>query len=55
MPTVRATSTGESTWTRAEHLRQHTGRLTGADQALYQAARALADGAPEVRPMFTDG
>jgi hypothetical protein len=39
------------TW--EEHLRQHTGRLTGADQALYQAAKALADGAPEARHMFT--
>jgi hypothetical protein len=41
------------TW--QEHLRQHTGRLTGADQELYQAAQALADGAPEARHMFTAG
>jgi MFS family permease len=41
------------TW--EEHLRQHTGRLTGADQALYQAAQALADGAPEARHMFIAG
>ena len=33
------------TW--GEHLRQHTGRLTGADQALYEAATALATGPPE--------
>jgi quinol monooxygenase YgiN len=38
------------TW--GEHLRQHTGRLTGADQALYEAATALATGPPAVRHMF---
>lgn len=38
------------TW--SEHLRQHTGRMTGADQALYEAARALAAGPPEARHMF---
>jgi hypothetical protein len=38
------------TW--GEHLRQHTGRLTGADQALYEAATALATGPPEVRHLF---
>ena len=38
------------TW--GEHLRQHTGRLTGADQALYEAAMALATGPPEVRHLF---
>jgi MFS family permease len=31
-----------------EHLRQHEGRLTGADQETESRARALADGAPEV-------
>jgi MFS family permease len=34
------------TW--AEHLRQHTGRLTGTDQEIEQAARALSDGPPQV-------
>jgi hypothetical protein len=38
------------TW--GEHLRQHTGRLTGADQALYEQAMALAIGPPEVRHLF---
>jgi MFS family permease len=38
------------TW--GEHLRQHAGRLTGADQALYEAATALATGPPEVKHMF---
>ncbi len=38
------------TW--GEHLRQHSGRMTGADQALYEAAKALATGPPEVRHMF---
>jgi MFS family permease len=38
------------TW--GEHLRQHTGRLTGADQALYEEAMALAAGPPEVRHLF---
>jgi MFS family permease len=38
------------TW--AEHLRQHTGRLTGADQALYETARDLAIGPPEVAHLF---
>ncbi|GAA1756606.1 MFS transporter [Luedemannella helvata] len=31
-----------------EHLRQHSGRLTGTDQAIDERARALADGPPEV-------
>jgi hypothetical protein len=31
-----------------EHLRQHTGRLTGADQAVEERALALTDGPPEV-------
>ncbi|MFB6397240.1 MFS transporter [Polymorphospora lycopeni] len=31
-----------------EHLRQHGGRMTGADQAAEERARALADGEPEV-------
>jgi MFS family permease/quinol monooxygenase YgiN len=35
-----------------EHLRQHTDRLTGADQALEQDAVALADGRPEVAHLF---
>jgi MFS family permease len=38
------------TW--AEHLRQHTGRLTGADQSLYETARDLAIGPPEVAHLF---
>jgi quinol monooxygenase YgiN len=38
------------TW--GEHLRQHTGRLTGADQALYEAAAALATGPPEAKHLF---
>jgi len=37
------------TW--GEHLRQHTGRLTGADQRLYEVAAALAAGPPQVRHM----
>ncbi|WP_232323695.1 MFS transporter [Catenuloplanes japonicus] len=32
----------------AEHLRQHDGRLTGADRAADERARALADGPPEI-------
>lgn len=35
-----------------EHLRQHTGRLTGADQATEEHAQALADGPPEVSHLF---
>ncbi|MFI6226852.1 MFS transporter [Micromonospora echinospora] len=31
-----------------EHLRQHTGRLTGADRAAEERARALVEGDPEV-------
>jgi hypothetical protein len=31
-----------------EHLRQHTDRLTGTDQAIEEYARSLADGEPEV-------
>ena len=38
------------TW--GEHLRQHAGRQTGADQALYEAAAALATGLPEVKHLF---
>ena len=30
----------------------HTGRLTGADQALYEAATALSTGPPEARHLF---
>ena len=41
------------TW--GEHLRQHTGRQTGADQALYEAAAALATGLPEVKHLFLPG
>ncbi|MDQ1702851.1 MAG: hypothetical protein QOF57_2103 [Frankiaceae bacterium] len=35
-----------------EHLRQHEGRLTGADQAREQAARELCDGPPTVQHLF---
>ncbi|WP_346116405.1 MFS transporter [Micromonospora coerulea] len=35
-----------------EHLRQHGGRLTGADQAAEERARELADGVPEVRHLL---
>ncbi|WP_307849135.1 MFS transporter [Micromonospora sp. U56] len=35
-----------------EHLRQHGGRLTGADQAAEERARELADGPPEVRHLL---
>jgi MFS family permease len=38
------------TW--GEHLRHHTGRMTGADQDLYEAATALATGPPEVKHLF---
>jgi MFS family permease len=38
------------TW--AEHLRQHGGRLTGADRERELAAIALAQGRPEVRHLF---
>jgi MFS family permease len=31
-----------------EHLRQHSGRLTGSDQAYERAAIALADGEPQI-------
>lgn len=34
------------TW--GEHLRQHTGRLTGHDRDIELRARALAEGTPEV-------
>lgn len=36
-----------------EHLRQHTGRLTGTDQAFEERARALADGPPEVSHLLS--
>jgi MFS family permease/quinol monooxygenase YgiN len=39
-----------ATW--GEHLRQHEGRLTGADQRFEQEAAALADGEPEVAHLF---
>ncbi|MDQ1714089.1 MAG: hypothetical protein QOC60_34 [Frankiaceae bacterium] len=35
-----------------EHMRQHEGRLTGADRAREEAARDLCDGPPEVRHLF---
>jgi MFS family permease len=35
-----------------EHLRQHSGRLTGADQALEEEAVALAEASPEVAHLF---
>ncbi|MGN9777991.1 MFS transporter [Micromonospora sp. H33] len=35
-----------------EHLRQHGGRLTGADQEAEERARDLADGEPEVRHLL---
>ena len=38
------------TW--GEHLRQHTGRLTGADKDLYNEAAALSTDPPEVRHLF---
>ena len=38
------------TW--AEHLRQHTGRLTGRDRAIDETAAALADGPPRVQHLF---
>ena len=38
------------TW--AEHLRQHTGRLTGTDRAVEEHATALADGTPQVAHLF---
>ena len=38
------------TW--GEHLRHHTGRLTGADLAPYEAAVALATGPPEVKHLI---
>lgn len=36
----------------AEHLRQHTGRLTGSDQFREEAAGAFAEGPPVVRHLF---
>ncbi len=39
----------------AEHLREHSGRLTGADQALYEEACELAEGPPEVAHLFSAG
>jgi MFS family permease len=38
------------TW--GEHLRQHEGRLTGADRAREEAARDLCDGPPAVQHLF---
>lgn len=37
----------------AEHMRQHSGRLTGYDHELEQAAKALADGEPTVQHLFS--
>ncbi|MFI1996107.1 MFS transporter [Actinoplanes sp. NPDC020271] len=36
-----------------EHLRQHTGRLTGTDQAVEERAHAFADGPPEVSHLLS--
>jgi MFS family permease len=41
------------TW--EEHLRQHTGRLTGADQEVEQRARSLADGPAQVAHLLPTG
>jgi Transmembrane secretion effector len=38
------------TW--AEHLRQHAGRLTGADRELEVAALAYADGTPTAQHLL---
>jgi MFS family permease len=38
------------TW--AEHLRQHTGRLTGQDRAIDETVAALAEGPPRVQHLF---
>ena len=39
----------------AEHLRQHSGRLTGSDRDLEQAAEACADGPPLVHHLLPPG
>ena len=36
-----------------EHLRQHAGRLTGADREVEERAHALADGPPQVSHLFS--
>ncbi len=36
-----------------EHLRQHGGRLTGADRAVEERARALTDGPPQVSHLLS--
>ncbi|AGL17125.1 MFS transporter [Actinoplanes sp. N902-109] len=36
-----------------EHLRQHTDRLTGTDQAIEERAQAFADGPPEVSHLLS--
>jgi hypothetical protein len=36
-----------------EHLRQHTGRLTGADRAAEERAQALADGPPQASHLLS--
>jgi hypothetical protein len=38
------------TW--GEHLRHHTGRMTGADRQFHDDAAALAVGPPEVKHLF---
>jgi hypothetical protein len=35
-----------------EHLRQHGGRLTGADRVIVERAQAFADAAPEVEHLL---
>jgi MFS family permease len=36
-----------------EHLRQHSGRMTGTDQAVEERAKALADGPPRVSHLLS--
>jgi MFS family permease len=36
-----------------EHLRQHAGRLTGADRVVEERAQALADGPPQVQHLLS--
>jgi hypothetical protein len=36
-----------------EHLRQHAGRLTGADREVEERAHALAEGPPQVNHLFS--
>ena len=37
----------------AEHLRQHTGRLTGADREVEERAQALTDGPAQVTHLLS--